>query len=247
MTRQAALLAAAVLITSTLLAQKEGDVIINEIGNNGTKKAMYTGGDYVELLVLNPEGARLAGWYLTDLSGQGSEGKENEGSVKFSDTTGSIFTRVLTQGTYILVCLGTRSDNYGDASVREDVSMDDGNNRIVVFAYDSPGHVQRVKGTISFTGRDNVAFLSDWKKNRAIDIVTWEGSSSWSGAAATTLVADAIGNGVIAWFVPLGPKVTDLVDNFPAESWKSSPDVKNSSPGSANPGVNDSEVDGWKR
>ena len=47
------------LITATILvAQSDGDVRINEIGNHGTKKAMYTGGDYIELIVLKNEGVK---------------------------------------------------------------------------------------------------------------------------------------------------------------------------------------------
>lgn len=44
-----------------LFAQKEGDIIINEIGNSG-KKSLYNGGEYVELLVLKEGGIKLAGW-----------------------------------------------------------------------------------------------------------------------------------------------------------------------------------------
>ena len=237
---------AGVVLTSGLFAQKEGDVIINEIGNNGTRRAMYTGGDYVELLVVKPGGVRLGGWYLTDMSGQGSEPKESEGYVRFSGADSSVFAGVIAQGTYILVCLGKKADNYGDAQLAEDVALDDGNNRIVVFAYDSPAHMDPGKGTIAFTGKDNVALLLDWKKAGAIDIVTWEGSSSWTGAAVTVLPSDAINNGIIAYFVPPGKTVADFSDNSPAECWKSVSDVKQSTPGLVNPGVDDSELKATK-
>ncbi|MFA7229561.1 MAG: hypothetical protein WC061_11040, partial [Melioribacteraceae bacterium] len=88
-----------------ILAQKEGDVIINEIGNGGTKNSMYTGGDYIELLVLKPEGVKLAGCFLTDLSSPGGTAKETEGFIKFSDKGGSLFNSFLPRGTYILICL----------------------------------------------------------------------------------------------------------------------------------------------
>ena len=55
------------LVYNFTYSQAEGDVVINEIGNNGTKKKLYTGGDYVELLVVKDGGVKLAGWYLTDL------------------------------------------------------------------------------------------------------------------------------------------------------------------------------------
>src|ERR1035437_9634207 len=160
---------------SPLFAQKEGDVIINEIGNSG-KKSLYNGGEYVELLVLKEGGIKLAGWYLTDLTSPTSTTKETEGAIKFSDGSKSVFNQTLPKGTYVLVCLGEKSDKYGTSGMTEDLKTDDGNNKIVVFAYGSPDNIDTAGGKIVLTGKDNLALLSAWDKKKAVDVLTWGGA-----------------------------------------------------------------------
>lgn len=220
-----------------LLAQKEGDIIINEIGNGGTKKAMYAGGDYVELLILKPEGLKLAGWYLTDLSSPTGTAKETEGRIKFSDTEGSVFNQLLPKGTYILICLGENGKNYGGMVQNEIIELKEGQNRIVVFSEGSSKHIEKTDGTISLTGKDNVALVSSWDKNSAVDLVTWEGSSTWTGCEATLLPVDLLENGEIVYFKSSGETFSN---NSATQLWISTADEKEATPGKVNNDVNDS-------
>jgi hypothetical protein len=232
------LIAFALVVSSIVFAQSEGDVIINEIANNGSKKAMYTGGEYVELLVIKKEGVKLAGWSLTDLGSPSGTTKENEGSIKFSDKDGSVFQNTIPQGTYILICLGKNDEKYGSSTQKEDVSLSDGNNRVVVFAYDSPQHIERGEGTMQFTGKDNLALVSSWKKDAAVSVVTWGSPSSWTGCKAIELTQDALDNGKIAYFVPKGSSASDFTKSDPA-AWESTADARKATPAEKNKGVDD--------
>jgi hypothetical protein len=235
--KMALVLVAAGMISGDALARTEGGVIINEIGNGGMKKNKYTGGDYVELLVTRPGGMTLAGWYLTDLASPSESPKEGEGCVRFSDSDSSIFRQAMPQGTYILICLGSKDDSYGGSKVREDVSLADGNNRIVVFAYGSPKHVEPKKGRIALTASDNVALLSEWRKNAAISIVTWGGTSLWTGCKSTVLHAAMGDNGNILYFVPKGKTEEDFNNTKDPKLWINTDDGRKATPGHKNPGV----------
>ena len=228
------------LITATILvAQSDGDVIINEIGNHGTKKAMYTGGDYIELIVLKNEGIKLAGWYLTDLSSTTGKAKETEGSIKLSDKEGSLFNQILPRGTYILICFGNSAEKYGGSNFEEITELKDGGNLIVVFTESSDKHIEKNSGTMDLTGKDNVALLSDWNKHSAVDLVSWEGTSSWDGAAVTELTLVMVENGKIIYFNNDGE---NLKDNTANASWISISDVEDATPGKTNKGVDDSTI-----
>lgn len=233
----ALVLVAAGMISGDALARTEGGVIINEIGNGGTKKDKYNGGDYVELLVTRPGGMTLAGWYLTDLASPSESPKEGEGCIRFSDADSSIFRQTMPQGTYILICLETKDDPYGESKVREDVSLTDGNNRIVVFAYGSPKHVEPKNGRIALTASDNVALLSEWRKNAAISIVTWGGTSLWTGCTSTVLPAAMGENGNILYFVPNGKTEDDFKNTKDSKLWINTDDARKATPGQKNPGV----------
>lgn len=230
-------LTATLLFVCEALARTDGGVIINEIGNAGTKKSMYTGGEYVELLITKPGGVTLAGWSLTDLSSPSGTWKENEGSVKFSESDSSVFRQPIPQGTYLVICLGSKEEPYGGSKLTEDVSLTDGNNRIVVFAYGSPKHVEPKEGRIVFTGKDNLALVSEWKKNAAIDVVTWGSPSSWTGCVPTELSIDMLDNGKITYFVPIGKNAEDFINNTERKSWIATPDADKATPGRNNPGV----------
>jgi hypothetical protein len=221
-----------------LLAQKEGDAIINEIGNNG-KKSLYNGADYIELLVLKEGGIKLAGWYLTDLTSTTSPTKETEGSIKFSEGSKSIFNNVIPKGTYVLICLGEKSDKYGSSSMSEDLKTDDGNNKIVVFAYSSPDNIDTTGGKIVLTGKDNLALLSGWDKKKAVDIVTWGGATKWEGCAVTELPLEALDNGFIAYFKPADGNFTD---NTSPSNWISTSKAADATPGAVNEDVDDSSI-----
>lgn len=192
------LLLPALLAAAVQTGAADRGVTITEIGNNGSRHALYTGGDYVELLVTAEEGVTLAGWVLTDLSSPTGTPKENEGSVRFSDAEGSVFRTTLKRGTVVLVCLGERHELYGAAAVEEDASTEDGNDRIVVFAYGSPAHMTAGEGTVRFTGKDNIALLTGWVRDAAVSVVTWGGSSSWTGSTAAQLAQEMLENGRIA-------------------------------------------------
>lgn len=215
-----------------LSAQKEGDVIINEIGNGGTKKTMYSGGDYIELLIVKPEGVKLAGWYLTDLSSPSGTPKETEGYIKFSDKEGSVFNQVLPKGTYILVCLGNSQLPYG-----ADIQKESNSGRIVVFADQTNKHIEKVEGTIVLTGKDNIALVSAWEKNSAIDALSWMGSSSWTGCETTQLALETLDNGKVAYFTPADG---NFKNNSNPSNWISSSETKDATAGSVNKNVDDS-------
>ena len=221
------------LVYNFTYSQAEGDVVINEIGNNGTKKKLYTGGDYVELLVVKDGGVKLAGWYLTDLSSPTGVPKAREGFIKFSDKENSVFNKVIPKDTYILVCLGDVDENYGTAAVKEDVSLDDGNNQVVVFAYHSPDHVEALGDTVALvlTGKDGIAIVSEWDKNKAVDVVAWGGKMSWAGAEVTELPLEYLDNGCIAYFKPAAG---DFKNNTKVESWITTTDTKDATPGAKN-------------
>jgi len=234
--KKSSLFIASIFLFSVLVyAQKEGDVIINEVGNGGTKKAMYSGGDYVELLVLRPEGVKLAGWYLTDLSSPGGTPKETEGYIKFSDKEGSLFNQVLPKGTYILICLGDPQSKYGAENVKEVTDR----NHIVVFAGESNLQIEKAEGTIVLTGKDNIALVSSWEKNSAIDVVMWQGSTSWVGCEVTQLSLESLENGIIAYFTPSDG---NFKDNSSPQNWISVSDENDATSGSVNKDVDDSSL-----
>jgi hypothetical protein len=222
----------------SLFAQNNGDVIINEIGNSG-KHSLYNGGEYVELLVLKEGGINLAGWYLTDMTSPTSVAKETEGAVRFSSGPKSVFNKIIPKGTYVLVCLGEKSDKYGASEIEEDVKIDDGNNRIVVFAYYSPDNIDTTGGKIVFTGKDNLALLSAWDKKKAVDIVTWGGASKWEGCPVTELTPEVLDNGYIAYFKPVNG---NFADNTSPASWISTPKAVDATPGAVNKDVDDSAL-----
>ena len=223
---------------SPLFAQKEGDVIINEIGNNG-KKSLYNGGDFVELLVLKEEGIKLAGWYLTDLTSTTSITKETEGSVRFSEGPKSIFNNTLPKGTYVLICLADKSDKYGVSEMTEDLKTDDGNNKIVVFAYSSPDNIDTTGGKIVITGKDNLALLSGWDKKKAVDALTWGGATKWEGCSVTELPLEDLDNGYIAYFKPVNGNFSD---NASPSNWVSTSKAADATPGAVNKDVDDSSI-----
>lgn len=225
---------------STIWAQSEGDVIINEIGNSGTKNDAYAGGDFVELLVLKPEGVKLAGWYLTDLSTLTGTAKETEGRVRFSDAEGSVFRQIIPQGTYILIWLSSKDSVTEVAKQQEDIALNEGNNRIIAFAHNSPKHMDGQEGYINLTGKDNLVLLKSWSRDGAVDAVVWGGTSKWTGCQATELPIEALANGAVAWFVPRAKTIPDFRDNADPKCWKSSAAANDATPGRTNNGVDDS-------
>jgi hypothetical protein len=229
-----------VFFSLTAWAQADGDIIINEVGNSGTKKGTYAGGDFVELLVLKPEGVTFAGWYLTDLSTLTGTTKETEGWVRFSDAEGSVFRQTIPQGSYILVWLSSKDSSTEVAKQEEDISLGDGNNRIVVFAHDSPRHMDKQEGYINLTGKDNLVLLKSWSRDGAVGAVVWGGTSKWTGCTGTELPLEALANGSVAWFVPRSKTLSDFRGNTDPQCWKSSTDADDATPGRTNKGVDDS-------
>jgi hypothetical protein len=225
------------LFCNITYSQSDGDVIINELGNNGGKKKLYTGGDYVELLVVKDGGVKMAGWYFTDLSGPGGTPKETEGYIKFSDKENSVFNNIIPKGTYILICLGDEDEKYGASTVKEDVDLADGNNRIVVFAYNSPNHIEPVEGTIVLTGKDGVALTSAWDKKSAVDVVTWGGKMNWTDCEVSELPLEHLDNGCITYFKAVGG---NFKNNTDVGFWATTTDAKEATPGAVNKDVDDS-------
>jgi hypothetical protein len=236
------LLMSSFLAITPVWAQSEGDVIINEIGNHGTKTGAYVGGDYVELLVLKPGGVTLAGWYLTDLSSLTGNPKATEGRVRLSDAEGSVFRQTLPQGTYILVWLSSKDSVTDVAQQQEDISLTDGNNRITVFVHNSPKHIDQQEGYINLTGKDNFVLLKSWNRDAAIDAVMWGGTSKWAGCQTTDLGEQVLANGTVEWFVPDGKLPADFSNNTNPRSWKGSAETSDATPGRTNKGVDDSNL-----
>jgi len=222
----------------TLFAQKDGDVIINEIGNNG-KKSLYNGGDYIELLVLKEGGIKLAGWFLSDLTSTSSTLKETEGAIKFSDGSKSIFNKIFPKGTFVLICLGEKSDKYGTSEIEEDLKTDDNNNSIIIFAYHSPDNIDTAGGRIVLTGKDNLVLFSAWDNKKAIDVITWGGATKWEGCTVTEIPLEALDNGYITYFKPVNG---NFIDNTASENWVSTSKAIDSTPGVVNKDVDDSTI-----
>jgi hypothetical protein len=167
--------------------------------------------------------------------------KAREGFIKFSDKENSVFNKVIPKGTYILVCLGDVEENYGTAAVKEDVSLDDGNNQVVVFGYHSPDHVEAVGDTVALvlTGKDGIAIVSEWDKTKAVDVVAWGGKMSWTGAEVTELPLEYLDNGCIAYFKPAAG---DFKNNTKVEEWITTTNVQDATPGKVNKDVDDSNL-----
>jgi hypothetical protein len=228
-----------ILLFGTAFAQLEGDVIINEIGTHGTSKTTYRGADFVELLVLKPEGVKLGGWYLTDLSSISGNPKETEGLVRFADTDGSVFQQTIPQGTYILVWLSAKDSVEALKNEAEDVSVADGNNRITVFAYDSPKHIDKQDGYMNLTGKDNVVVLSSWRKDGSVDQAAWGGSTKWTGCVTTELPMESMKNGSIARFSPKKSAIPEFRVNTDSLDWTITQTESDATPGLKNIGVDD--------
>jgi hypothetical protein len=237
--KQLILLTAPLLIVSSFLfAQEKGDVIINEIGYGGTGQRGYRGGDYVELLVINPAGVQMGGWFLTDLSSTSDVSGVEEGAVRFSDEPGSVFQNLIPQGTYILICLGSRDQLYGNSVQEESVSLDGGRNRIVVFADGQSAHLTPTDGTIRLSDEDNVALLRSWSDEEVAGVVTWKGTSRWKYEHITRLDPGSV-EGQIAYFIPKESTLDGFYDNSDSATWVLTTDVNSSTPGFINPGVDD--------
>ncbi|MCX6137124.1 MAG: hypothetical protein NTV54_06480 [Ignavibacteriales bacterium] len=219
--------------------EHENEIIINEIGNSGTKKGAYTGKDYIELLVLKPEGVRLAGWYLTDLASPSSKGKENEGAIRFSAKEGSVFNQIIPQGTYVVVCMGHSGDTVGTDPMKEEVLLTGGKNRIVVFADSLSRHIERTQGNLILNGKDNLVLLGDWKKDAAVNMLVWEGGCSWTGCTPLEVPKEMIDNGAILYFTPGGIDLKSFYHSTEIVRWASSTYPGDATPGKSNPGVDD--------
>jgi hypothetical protein len=89
------------------------------------------------------------------------------------------------------------------------------------------------------TGKDNLALLSAWDKKKAIDIVTWGGSSKWEGCAVTELTPEAVDNGYIAYFKPVNG---NFADNTSPANWVSTSKAADATPGAVNKDVDDSSI-----
>ena len=221
---------------------QDNEIIINEIGNGGAKRGTYTGKAYVELLVVKPEGVKLAGWYLTDLASPGAKKLDNEGALRFSDRDGSVFNQTIPSGTYIVVCLGHAGDTVGTEPMGEDVSLADGNNRVVVFADSLSKHIDIVQGAIQINGKDNLVLLSAWRKDAAVNMLVWEGSCMWTGCTPLEVPKDMVDNGAIFYFAPGGRNRESFYEVGNIVRWASSTYPGDATPGRKNPGVDDRQL-----
>ena len=217
------------LIGAPVLAQTACDVIFTEIGNGGTKKSLYHGGDYVELTVIK-DNVTLGGWYLTDFNSPTSAAGERQGRVQFLNTESSIFSKPFAKGTIILVCLDTKENTYGPKKVVETLSFEKDKKTIIVFPYEDSKNFLADSGKIGLTGKDNIVLASSWEKNAAVDIVSWGRKIKWSGAPVVELPIEALDNGNIVFL----KKGTPLDKKTLPESWVVISDEKDATPGEEN-------------
>ena len=204
-------------------------VIITEIANSINKKALYSGGEYIELQVVS-DGVKLAGWYLTDFPSVGSKASETQGSIFFSDTVNSIFNTPLKKGTIVVVCLGTKEDNYGSGKLVETLSVDKSTSTIVVFPYDGSKSMLPKDGKVVMSGKDNISLLSKWEKKAMVDCVTWGREIKMEGCKPIVLPVEKLENGTVVYL----KKGTALDKRFDAENWVSTTDAANTTPGAEN-------------
>ncbi len=219
----------ALMVAIPAFAQNCGDVIITEVANAGSKKALYAGGEYIELQVIK-DNVSLAGWFICDLPSPNSTTKETQGSIAFTDTVGSVFTHKFAKGTIILVCLGAQNDKYGAHSFTETTKIDEKTKCVVVFPYDGSVSAVPKSGRVVMTAKDNVALVSQWDKKAAIDIVSWGRDISWQGCPVVNIPKENLENGYVIYL----KKGTDVAQRTVAENWISTSTTSDATPGSEN-------------
>lgn len=217
------------LMGAPLFAQVAGNVIFTEIGNGGNKKALYHGGDYVELTVLK-DNVTLGGWYLTDFNSPTSAAGERQGRVQFLNGESSIFSKPLAKGTIILICLDSKDNTYGGKKVVETLSVDKDKKTLIVFPYEDSKNFLADSGKIGLTGKDNVVLTSSWEKNSAVDVVSWGRKIKWTGAPLVDLPLEVLDNGNIVYL----KNETPLEKRILPENWISITDEKDATPGEVN-------------
>ncbi len=220
---------AVLLMSGISFAQVAGDVMFTEIANGGTKKAMYHGGDYVELTILK-DGTCLGGCYLTDYSSATSSAGERQGRVQFLNTPKSVFAKEFAKGTIILVCLDSKDVSYGGKSVSELTAPEKDVNRIVVFPYEDTESCLADSGHIGLTGKDDIALIKGWNKNGALDVVSWGRNIKWTGCSIVELPQEILDNGNI---ISLKDGTVYEKRTLP-ESWVGTSDDKDATPGLKN-------------
>jgi hypothetical protein len=145
-------------------------------------------------------------------------------------------------GTYIVVCLGHAGDTVGTEPMTEDVSLADGNNRVVVFADSLSQHIEIAQGTFQINGTHNLVLLSAWKKEAAVNMLLWEGGCSWTGCPPLEVPKEMIGNGSILYFAPGGKNRESFYDVANIVRWASSTYPGDATPGRRNPGIDDRQL-----
>lgn len=214
------------LMSGISFAQSAGDVMFTEIANGGTKKALYHGGDYVELTILK-DGTNLGGCYLTDYASATSAAGERQGRVQFLNTPNSVFSKEFAKGTIILICLDSKDISYGGKSVSELLAPEKGINRVVVFPYEDTVSCLADSGHIGLTGKDDIALIKGWSKNGALDVVSWGRSIKWTGCPVVELPQEILDNGNI---ISLKDGTTFDKHALP-ENWVGTSDDKDATPG----------------
>ena len=138
---------------------------------------------------------------------------------------------------FIKIYENVKPDNHAKEVLTFITELKEGQNKVVVFSEGSSKHIEKTDGTISLTGKDNIALVSSWDKNSAVDLVTWEGSSTWTGCDATLMPVDLLENGEIVYFKPSDEAFSN---NSATQQWISTADEKEATPGKVNKDVNDS-------
>ncbi|MBI2418097.1 MAG: hypothetical protein HYV28_09395 [Ignavibacteriales bacterium] len=130
----------------------------------------------------------------------------------------------------MLVCLESPEISYGGKDFTIDRSLDDKNNRIVVFPFYDSTDIKRVAGTLALTGKDNVALVSKWDRKATIDVVSWGRDVSWEGSLVTALPLEYLDNGHVA-YLKNGTAVDKRND---VNSWVTTTNVEDATPGELN-------------
>ncbi len=125
----------------------EDDVVINEFAIN---PSTANGKEYVELLVVTPGGVNMQGWTLSDVGTRAGSTGTTEGDVTLPAS--AAYLSNVPQGTYVVIVFTTPTAN--THTLAEDVSLTDGNNRLVLIIGTTTGLV--TAGTIDNATNDNL-------------------------------------------------------------------------------------------
>jgi hypothetical protein len=157
-----------------VLAAVEDDVVINEFVVNPT-----TGKEYVELLVTAPGGVDMQGWTLSDVNTRAATTGGAEGDITLPGS--AAYLSSVPQGTYVVIVATTPVANAN--TLAEDVSLVDGNNRLVLIVGTTSGLT--VDGVFDVETSDNLQLYAGTRATGTLIDQTLAGTNTSLIAGAT--------------------------------------------------------------